>query len=160
MKENREFKMSCYLCKRHEPSMGADGVHCRAKGFEIDHERAVSIRCEMFERMAASEWRYWWVWNKDKYSKGIYASKDGTPDKQASPYQLEIEQPSCPEKPVEPDWPNGWYWVKDENGRELFRRKSGYHAYDKYNGRREEWDCYEVVASFNGVKFVNEEDDR
>jgi len=100
--------------------------------------------------------RYWWIWKADKTSRGIFGSNTvNGPDKKEFPYQLEMEQPPCPDKP---EYPDGLYMVESSGGNGLRRKRRGQVYYLNGETTGVPWSKYKVIATLEGVKFVDGRD--
>ena len=102
--------------------------------------------------------RRFWIWNEYKECCGVICYDDKTPPTSVRPYWIEIYPPSCPEKPNVKEWPDGWYLVRNIHGSVVARCKKGNECF--YHDDRNtcaKWDTYKVLASLEGVKFIDDE---
>ncbi len=74
---------SCFECRRHDPEVqyeiNSGGVHCNAKGFDIDRRCALDMRCEMFARSQDSEKTFDTIWWHSVLAEAVkgYLSEQG-----------------------------------------------------------------------------------
>jgi len=113
--------------------------------------------CPGFSPLIKPE-RHFHVWDKDRAYQGKRTT-DGNP-LEFYPYWEEILPPPCPDKPNAPEYPDGWYWLELKGNRytKVLRRKIGNDLYNENHVLAGHWTDYKVVASIEGVKFVDGRD--
>lgn len=94
----------------------------------------------------------YYIWNSNREYQGV-KNHVTRPD---CKYYLEVIPPECP-----PEYPDGWYLVTFDGDAPviLVREKKRDWAHDERGGTTRLWNLYKVIASLEGVKFLDGRDE-